>query len=403
MLEGALLAQHLLVVGHPVRDRAEAAFAEWQHRCPEVGQRMGAAVDVDLGVGQDPSTGAETPSPAVVRARPSEVLHMLIGPKWRASLESKANVASGARSSAAAFIECQVEAVAAEEEEEPLSNFPPWRGLPAAAGPPPLTAAERMSLGLRAPVDMRHERRCARQRALLASAPSTDSVLGSESSSKWDPLASSSRPNTTWGARSAPPGELYTSSVDWGPDGLPHGRSWRAHGRVPIYFSMRNAGGKAEWALRSGSMAELSRGRGGKKKVNVFQDWLVNVAGDAKPLKKKVLETVTGQEDFFMNMREQSRRFRNFYLKEEVDEEKLGDDRILYTATGVALKEKLKRQAEAKNAAAAEKARRAEEEARWVEEASWAGEAEGSPPEDLAPASRYSGGMGWPRSASPQP
>jgi len=150
-------------------------------------------------------------------------------------------------------------------------------------------------------------------------------------------------------------------------------------------------------------MAELSRGRGGKKKVNVFQDWLVNVAGDAKPLKKKVLETVTGQEDFFMNMREQSRRFRNFYLKEEVDEEKLGDDRILYTATGVALKEKLKRQAEAKNAAAAEKARRAEEEARWVEEASWAGEAEGSPPEDLSPASHYSYGIASPESASPQP
>jgi hypothetical protein len=145
---------------------------------------------------------------------------------------------------------------------------------------------------------------------------------------------------------------------------------------------MRGAGGKSQWALRSSSEAVLGS-RGKKKAADPFQDFLINVSGDAKPLKQKVLETASGQEDFFKNMREQSKRFRHFYLKDEVDEDKLGDDRILYTATGMALKDKIKRQAAAKNAAAAKAAVRSQAAEEGCQEEEGIGEEEY--PEDVTP------------------
>lgn len=148
-------------------------------------------------------------------------------------------------------------------------------------------------------------------------------------------LTSPSRDGSTWSHRSAPPGELFKESSDWGPQGLPDGGSWRSTRRSPIFLTMSGAGGKAAWALRTSS--DNPKGQRGQR-LNPFQDWLRNVAGDSKPLKERVLESTAGQEDYYQNMRENSRRFKHFWLKEEVDSDALNEDRILYCAEGMSLK-----------------------------------------------------------------
>eukprot|EP00449_Zooxanthella_nutricula_P018817 CAMPEP_0198527392 /NCGR_PEP_ID=MMETSP1462-20131121/24527_1 /TAXON_ID=1333877 /ORGANISM="Brandtodinium nutriculum, Strain RCC3387" /LENGTH=114 /DNA_ID=CAMNT_0044257197 /DNA_START=73 /DNA_END=414 /DNA_ORIENTATION=+ len=105
---------------------------------------------------------------------------------------------------------------------------------------------------------------------------------------------------------------------------------------------MAGVAGKASWACRSSG--PLHRG----KKLDPFSDFLINVAGDAKPLKQRVLETIAGQEDFYSKMRGESKQFRHVYLKEPSrTPDVLAEDRILFCGEGWKLKKQVLKQSAA--------------------------------------------------------
>lgn len=113
---------------------------------------------------------------------------------------------------------------------------------------------------------------------------------------------------------------------------------------------MIGADGKSAWALRN-TIEGKNAGKG--QRINPFDDWLNSVGSETKSLKTRVLETAAGQADFHKAMREESRRFRHFYLKEQKDTEALAEGRILYCKEGMALKRKQQRAKENAERAAA--------------------------------------------------
>jgi len=336
-LEGNLLAQHLLAAGHPVRLRAELAVAEWSDRisASKVSRVLVHCDDIDS-VELDGRHGPPT-SCVPIGVTATDLLRMLLGPSW----QPPAEIARGTVPGSVVGQDDIQNDIDRAFEEGVLDQFSPFTSSePGIERMAPWSKAQRLYLGLRAPIDMNQECRRFHRQTLKGRVASTGSMLGNERSVAWDPLCSS-RLGSTWSNRSAAPGELYHGSLDWGPAGLPKGRNWNARGRSPIFFDMSGSPGKTSWALRSG----VPRQEGKCKKTNVFQDWLEGAGGDAKPLKAKVLESIAGQEYFYASLRTESRKFKNAWFNEEVDADALADDRILFCAEGMALKRRMRNEA----------------------------------------------------------
>lgn len=112
--------------------------------------------------------------------------------------------------------------------------------------------------------------------------------------------------------------------------------SWGANRRCPIFSTMSGTGGKAEWALRGGQ--RHTRTGAGKEVLDPFQDWLLAAQGSAtsqKSLGARVVEDEESMGKFNGELREKSRLFKNFWLKDEVKPEHLYEDRIRFTDHGM--------------------------------------------------------------------
>lgn len=328
--EGALLAQHLLSNRHPARKQAEMSLEAWQGRLETSGDLEARAGAAAAGVG----------SQFGLLARPSELVRVLL------CVDSLGGGGGGHGGVPRAIPE---EGEEAEEQPWDHERFPPLRAPPPVAQQklPSLPRHERLYYGLPPEVTPADIDGSGRQRRAKHMERSIQ-----QGASECPPTASSPSGHgmsVTWGSRSAPPGELMHESGNFGPDGVPKGRSWKAKRRVPIMVTMAGADGKSSWALRTN--AEDKRQRPGRK-INPFDDWKNNVAGDSKPLKDRVLETATGQADFFQRMRDESRRFRNFTLKEMNDPDQMADARILFCGEGLALKKRQEKERRAKEKAA---------------------------------------------------
>jgi len=112
--------------------------------------------------------------------------------------------------------------------------------------------------------------------------------------------------------------------------------SWGANRRCPIFSTMSGTGGKAGWALRGGQRCTKRTGAG-KEVQDPFQDWLLAAGVSAKQqtLGARVMEDPEAMGKVNGELRDKSRLFKNFWLKEEMKPEHLYDARIRFTAEGI--------------------------------------------------------------------
>jgi len=91
--------------------------------------------------------------------------------------------------------------------------------------------------------------------------------------------------------------------------------------------------GKASWALRSSK--KKNRDVNDDKRMNAFEDWRKNGSGPKMRLIDQVLQTDSGIQHFQENLKSQSYRFKNFWLKDMVTEDELFSDRTFFSSEGL--------------------------------------------------------------------
>eukprot|EP00927_Polykrikos_kofoidii_P083653 TRINITY_DN8617_c4_g1_i1.p1 TRINITY_DN8617_c4_g1~~TRINITY_DN8617_c4_g1_i1.p1 ORF type:complete len:764 (-),score=152.83 TRINITY_DN8617_c4_g1_i1:143-2434(-) len=103
--------------------------------------------------------------------------------------------------------------------------------------------------------------------------------------------------------------------------------------RVPVLFTMVGPGGKATWALRREKPIVTSQS--GRPTQDVFKAWLATATGPTRSLVAHALESEDGQKYFQRNLRKKSEKFKNFWLREEVDADAMFEDRTRFTRYGI--------------------------------------------------------------------
>ncbi|CAE7584450.1 CMPK, partial [Symbiodinium natans] len=239
------------------------------------------------------------------------------------------------------------------------SSLQVWRSL---LGPPPKCAVrrsdagaglpkhQRMHLGIPPPVDMDFERRrranAAERRpgsmetlssTSLSSFASVNKGLDESSSAPqlggWSPSdTGSSLGVKPWSRHPLPAGDLYVCTSPRRTQ-LPRTPNWASTRRVPVLFSVQGTKGKASWALRSSK--KKNRDVNDDKRMNAFEDWRKNGSGPKMRLIDQVLQTENGIQHFQENLKTQSYRFKNFWLKDMVTEDDLYSDRTFFCSEGL--------------------------------------------------------------------
>jgi len=139
----------------------------------------------------------------------------------------------------------------------------------------------------------------------------------------------------SWGKHSVHLGDLYSRSTI-GKRELPKSsNNWQSVRRSPVSFSIHGPAGKASWALRKEVRRKQNLQEG--QKINAFEDWRRNASGPKLNVKDQVLQTDGGINLFKTDMKNQSKKFKNFWLKEEVSQDELWQDRTFYGTEGVRL------------------------------------------------------------------
>eukprot|EP00434_Breviolum_minutum_P040131 symbB.v1.2.035655.t1/scaffold4856.1/size33858/2 len=91
--------------------------------------------------------------------------------------------------------------------------------------------------------------------------------------------------------------------------------------------------GKSSWALRT--VRKRDRVVFDDKKMNAFEDWRKNGSGPKMRLRDQVLQTEKGIQYFHDNLKKESYRFKNFWLKDMVTQDDLYEDRTFYSSEGL--------------------------------------------------------------------
>jgi len=237
------------------------------------------------------------------------------------------------------------------------SSLQVWRSI---LGPPPKCAIrrsdagaglpkhQRMHLGIPPPVDLEFERLRRRgnvgesrpgtmETLSSASLASTDKGLEESSSApqlgSWSPSDTCSSMGGKPSSRHPlPAGDLYVCTSPRRTQ-LPRTPNWASTRRVPVLFSVQGTKGKASWALRSSK--KKNRDVNDDKRMNAFEDWRKNGSGPKMRLIDQVLQTDSGIQHFQENLKSQSYRFKNFWLKDMVTEDDLFSDRTFFSSEGL--------------------------------------------------------------------
>jgi len=136
----------------------------------------------------------------------------------------------------------------------------------------------------------------------------------------------------SWGKNSVKLGDLYTRSQMRKSD-MPKGsNNWQSVRRSPVSFGIHGPAGKASWALRQEKRRKVNEDG---HKINAFEDWKKNATGPRVNVKDQVLQTEGGVKHFKADMKNESRKFKNFWLKEEVTADDLWEDRTFYGTEGI--------------------------------------------------------------------
>ncbi|CAE7257817.1 CMPK, partial [Symbiodinium necroappetens] len=170
-----------------------------------------------------------------------------------------------------------------------------------------------------------------------ASLTSTDKGLGESASApelgSWSPSDTcSSMGVKPWSKHPLPAGDLYVCTSPRRAQ-LPRTPNWASTRRVPVLFSVQGTKGKASWALRSSK--KKNRDVNDDKRMNAFEDWRKNGSGPKMRLIDQVLQTDSGIQHFQENLKSQSYRFKNFWLKDMVTEDELFSDRTFFSSEGL--------------------------------------------------------------------
>lgn len=153
-------------------------------------------------------------------------------------------------------------------------------------------------------------------------------TLGSWSTSS--SLASTGMKSTS--RHQLPRGDLYVNTSPRRGE-LPRTPNWTSARRVPVLFSIQGTEGKSSWALRT--LRKRDRVVFDDKKMNAFEDWRKNGSGPKMRLRDQVLQTEKGMQYFHDNLKKQSYRFKNFWLKDMVTQDDLYEDRTIYCSEGL--------------------------------------------------------------------
>mmetsp|Transcript_48593 Transcript_48593/g.77344 ORF Transcript_48593/g.77344 Transcript_48593/m.77344 type:complete len:612 (+) Transcript_48593:67-1902(+) len=153
-------------------------------------------------------------------------------------------------------------------------------------------------------------------------------TLGSWSTSS--SLASTGMKSTS--RHQLPRGDLYVNTSPRRGE-LPRTPNWTSARRVPVLFSIQGTEGKSSWALRT--LRKRDRVVFDDKKMNAFEDWRKNGSGPKMRLSDQVLQTEKGMQYFHDNLKKQSYRFKNFWLKDMVTQDDLYEDRTVYCSEGL--------------------------------------------------------------------
>eukprot|EP00435_Cladocopium_sp_Y103_P023599 s2680_g5.t1 len=133
-----------------------------------------------------------------------------------------------------------------------------------------------------------------------------------------------------------PRGDLYVNTSPRRGE-LPRTPNWTSARRVPVLFSIQGTEGKSSWALRT--VRKRDRVVFDDKKMNAFEesqkDWRKNGSGPKMRLRDQVLQTEKGMQYFHDNLKKQSYRFKNFWLKDMVTQDDLYEDRTVYCSEGL--------------------------------------------------------------------
>jgi len=129
-----------------------------------------------------------------------------------------------------------------------------------------------------------------------------------------------------------PRGDLYVNTSPRRGE-LPRTPNWTSARRVPVLFSIQGTEGKSSWALRT--VRKRDRVVFDDKKMNAFEDWRKNGSGPKMRLRDQVLQTEKGIQYFHDNLKKESYRFKNFWLKDMVTQDDLYEDRTFYSSEGL--------------------------------------------------------------------
>lgn len=100
-----------------------------------------------------------------------------------------------------------------------------------------------------------------------------------------------------------------------------------------MLFSIQGTEGKSSWALRT--LRKRDRVVFDDKKMNAFEDWRKNGSGPKMRLRDQVLQTEKGMQYFQDNLKKESYRFKNSWLKDVVTQEDLYSDRTFFCSEGL--------------------------------------------------------------------
>jgi len=285
--EAAQLASQLLDKGHPVRASTERALQLWLGRGSEEDEQAQKA---------PPALPQRMQLPA--RVQTPVLAGMLAGRSGPADAAVKAGGGNRAWKTLA----------------------PAHFSLPALRGKTQMTTYERLHQGL----DRPWEGPTVRKRTPLDVAFDNSCTVGSPSSASTSsnaqpPLKESRSDNQLHGAA--------RRQIEASPN--------CASRRCPIFFNT-NLGGRASWALRGQEKPKPKRTRaGGKEVVNPFEEFIKYAAGPQKSLAMQVTDDDAYMKKLHKGYCEKSRLFKNFWMKDEVDQDMLFEDRVRYTDQGI--------------------------------------------------------------------
>lgn len=299
--EAVQLASQLLKEGHPVRASAERTLEMWLARGPEQSR------DGEPFVAQhSPASARRLNLPARVA---TPVLAGMLAGQSGPSDEIPDTEGAPARED---FAHTWPSLAPASMS---LPNL--WKR----PKPPPMPKHERYFQGL-PPLDTSPIRR---KKAAFGSTFDNSSGSGTAPSSPQPQLSSSKSDNCLRGAAK----KQILASPNC------------AVRRAPIFASTQGSGGKAGWALRTN---KPKQGATGKRIDDPFSEFLLGAAGPKRTLGQMVMASPDYMSKVQKDLGEQSRLFKNFWLKDEVGSDALFEDRTRFTAEGIQIFDKSSRQ-----------------------------------------------------------